>query len=244
MKYEIQDWKKRDMLPLVLNDVDMLIINDTPTCQVEIFQFISKHYEICPQDPLNQIFVSIRNDPSNDKEELRSETELAWHIDGIYKKKPYNITGLYCIDIDGRADTLFVDNRIVDQIPEYYERHRDDFANIDMKRLVDDERYPYKFQDEREKRLFQRYYGSARHKLFQEDRRGKYMYYSNSSSTLDESDMIDEILYSPDRVYSHEWKKRQLILSNNITTNHKRDANSSKRRHMWKVCAWNLSSNS
>ena len=70
------------------------------------------------------------------------------------------------------------------------------------------------------------------------------MYYSNSSSTLDESDMIDEILYSPDRVYSHEWKKRQLILSNNITTNHKRDANSSKRRHMWKVCAWNLSSNS
>ena len=242
MKISEQEWSDRDLSPLVKNDVDLIVINNTPTCQVEIYNLISKYYDICPQDPMNQIFVSIKNNPSNDVEDLRSDSELAWHIDGIYKKKPYNVTGLYCIDIDGRADTMFVDNRIVDKIPDYYQKHKDDIAVIDMKRLTDDEKYPYKFKSDREKKIFRRFHGSVKHQLFQEDSRGKYMYYSNSSSSLENSSMIDDILYSPDRVYSHEWKKRQLVMCNNITTNHKRKSNTSKSRHMWKVCAWNLSS--
>jgi hypothetical protein len=242
MQISVQNWKEKNLLPLVNNEVDLVVINDVPTCQVEIYNFISAHYKICPQDPLNQIFVSIKNNPQNDKEDLRSETELAWHIDGMYKQKPYNITGLYCVDIDGRADTKFVDNRIIDQIPHFYDKCKDDLAVIDMEKLTDDKRYPYKFKDEREKKLFRRFHKSVRHQLFQEDKRGKYIYYSNSSSTLEDSEMIDNILYSNDRIYSHEWKKKQLVLCNNVTTNHKRNANNSKSRHMWKVCAWNLNS--
>ena len=142
MNIDEHDWKNKSLDSLVNNEVDLVVINNVPTCQVEIYNFISKYYEICPQDPLNQIFVSIKHNPSNDKEDLRSESELAWHIDGMYKQKPYNITGLYCIDIDGRADTMFVDNRIVDNIPEYYKKHKDDLAVIDMEKLTDDKRDP------------------------------------------------------------------------------------------------------
>ena len=45
MKYEIQEWKEKNMLPLLNNDVDMIIFNDTPTCQVEIYNFISNFYK-------------------------------------------------------------------------------------------------------------------------------------------------------------------------------------------------------
>lgn len=241
MEISNQIWKDRDLTPLVDNKVDLVVIDETPTCQVEIYNFLSQYYEVCPQDPLNQIFVSIQNNPVH-RDSLRSETELAWHIDGIYKERPYNITGLYCVDIDGRADTQFVDNRIIDLIPEYYEEYKEDLAVIDVAKLTDDSRYPYLFKNDREKRLFQRYYGKARHKMFQYDKRGPYIYYSNSSSFCDRSDFIDETLYAEDRIYSHEWKKRQLVIANNITTNHRRAANDSKSRHMWKVCGWNLNS--
>ena len=75
--------------------------------------------------------------------------------------------------------------------------------------------------------------------MFQYDKKGAYIYYSNSSSFCDRSDYIDSILYAEDRIYSHEWKKRQLLISHNLTTNHRRLANQSEKRHMWKVCAWN-----
>ena len=71
MKISEQEWSDRDLSLLVKNDVDLVVINNTPTCQVEIYNLISKHYEICPQDPMNQIFVSIKNNPSNNVEDLR-----------------------------------------------------------------------------------------------------------------------------------------------------------------------------
>ena len=240
MKYEIQEWKEKNMLPLLNNDVDMIIFNDTPTCQVEIYNFISKYYEVCPQDPLNQIFVSIVHDVKNSKENLQGDIELMWHIDGNYKKRPYNITGLYCVDIDERADTMFVDNRIVDMIPEYYDRYKDDVVKVAVKKFVEDDRYPEKLS-QREKRMFRLIYSSSKHRLFQEDKRGKYIYYCNGNNVIQEPEYIDSILYDESRIYSHEWKPKQLVLYNNITTNHKRKANRSKKRHMWKVCGWNLS---
>ena len=91
MEISNQIWKDRDLTPLVDNKVDLVVIDETPTCQVEIYNFLSQYYEVCPQDPLNQIFVSIQNNPAH-RDSLRSETELAWHIDGIYKEKPYNLS--------------------------------------------------------------------------------------------------------------------------------------------------------
>lgn len=240
MKIEIQDWKERNLQPLVDNDIDLIVINETPTCQIQLYEFISKSYQVCPQDPLNQIFVSILNNSTNTKENLDSTRELMWHIDGNYKKRPYNITGLYCIDIVGRADTLFVDNRIVDDIPEYYNKHKDDYVDIDMKKFVNDKRYPYRFNNEREKRMFRLLYGSSKHKLFQEDKRGKYMYYCNGNNIIDQKEYIDNIMYSPERIYSHQWNNKQLVIYNNITTNHKRLSNNLETRHMWKVCGWNM----
>ena len=37
MQISIQDWKERDLLPLVNNEVDLVVINDAPTCQVELY---------------------------------------------------------------------------------------------------------------------------------------------------------------------------------------------------------------
>ena len=34
MQISIQDWKERDLLPLVNNEVDLVVVTDAPTCEV------------------------------------------------------------------------------------------------------------------------------------------------------------------------------------------------------------------
>ena len=86
MEISNQIWKDRDLTPLVDNKVDLVVIDETPTCQVEIYNFLSQYYEVCPQDPLNQIFVSIQNNPAH-RDSLRSERQNWRGISMEYTKK-------------------------------------------------------------------------------------------------------------------------------------------------------------
>ena len=58
------------------------------------------------------------------KENLKGNTELEWHIDKGYSEKPPEYVALYSVDIDEDAgNTLFVDSRILEDIPDYYRDH-------------------------------------------------------------------------------------------------------------------------
>ena len=46
MEISNQIWKDRDLTPLVDNEVDLVVINETPTCQIEIYKFLSQYYEV------------------------------------------------------------------------------------------------------------------------------------------------------------------------------------------------------
>ena len=45
-------------------------------------------------------------------------------------------------------NTLFVDSRIVEDMPDYYTKHKDDKVQFDMNRFIHDKQYGYHFRNE------------------------------------------------------------------------------------------------
>ena len=239
MKHIQQEWKNRNVLPIINNEVDLIIINKVPCSQTEIWNFLEPYYKPAPQDPMDQMWVNVVNDDrSKSKLNLKGDTNLEWHIDKGYAKQPFDVVGLYSVDIDeGAGDTLFVDSRITDLIPQYFEKHKDLIVKFNIDRFLHDKEYGYHFRSEAERRWFRRKYGQVNHKLFQKDKRGDYIFYCEAYNLIPDTDMIKEFLYHPNRIYRHKWKKGELVLYNNKATNHKRESGGSK-RHLWKVALY------
>ena len=239
MKHNRLDWKNRSVFDLIQNDVDLTVLENTPCSQVEIWNFLETFFKPSPQDPMDQMFVNIVSDErALAKENLKGNTELEWHIDKGYSENPPEYVALYSVDIDEEAgNTLFVDSRIVEDIPEYYRDHKNDIVQFDMDRFIHDNQYGYHFRNEIERRWFRRKYRNVEHKLIQSDNRGAYLYYCEAYNNLPEMEMIKKKLYDLKRIYRHKWKKGQLVIYNNKATNHKRE-NGGVKRHLWKIALY------
>ena len=229
MKHIRQDWKDRNVLPLLNNDVDLQVIEQVPCSQVDIWNFFSKHFSPAPQDPMDQMFVNIISDKRGlAKENLKGNTELEWHIDKGYSDRPPQYVALYSVDVD---------SRITDQIPDYFSKYKDSKTKFDMNRFIHDSQYGYHFRSEVERRWFRRRYTSIEHKLFSSDHRGDYLYYCEAYNDIPEMERIKKILYNPDRIHRHQWRKGELLIYNNLATNHKRE-NGGTKRHLWKIALY------
>jgi alpha-ketoglutarate-dependent taurine dioxygenase len=239
MKHNHLDWKSRSVFDLLQNDVDLTVIENTPCSQVEIWNFLETFFKPSPQDPMDQMFVNIVSDErALAKENLKGNTELEWHIDKGYSQNPPEYVALYSVDIDDTAgDTLFVDSRILEDIPDYYRDHKDDIVKFNMDRFIHDKQYGYHFRNEVERRWFRRKYRHIEHELVQGDSRGVYLYYCEAYNNLPEMKMVKEKLYDPKRIHRHKWKKGQLVIYNNKATNHKRE-NGGVKRHLWKIALY------
>ena len=132
---------------------------------------------------------------------------------------------------------MFVDSRIVEDIPDYYKEHKNDIVQFDMNRFIHDNQYGYHFRNEVERRWFRRKYRNVEHELIQGDNRGVYLYYCEAYNNLPEMQMIKEKLYDPKRIHRHKWRKGELVIYNNKATNHKRE-NGGKKRHLWKIALY------
>lgn len=229
MEFITQTWDERSLEPLVENTTDLIVIKKAPASQVELFKFVMEYYEISAQEPLGKIFLDITMEGKFD--ELYGNTNLEWHIDKGYSQHPANITGLYALEIEGNVGrTQFVDNRI--QCP--IENRQ---VTIDMDRFISNDQYGYKFRNEVERRFFRRKYTNVKHDLIQKDKRGEYVYYCQGYTNLpqEEKEAIEKLLYDPARIYSHTWEKGDFVISNNITTNHRREPTLNGKRHLWKI---------
>jgi len=185
------------------------------------------------------MFVNIVSDErALAKENLKGNTELEWHIDKGYANDTPEYVALYSVDIDEDAgNTLFVSSRILEDIPDYYRKHKNDKVSFDMNRFIHDKQYGYHFRSESERRLFRRKYGKVEHDLVQGDNKGVYLYYCEAYNDLPEMQMIKDKLYDPDKIHRHKWQKGQLLIYNNKATNHKRENGGSK-RHLWKIALY------
>ena len=239
MKHNRLDWNNRSVFDLTQNDVDLTVIENTPCSQVEIWNFLETFFKPSPQDPMDQMFVNIVSDErALAKENLKGNTELEWHIDKGYSENPPEYVALYSVDIDEDAgNTLFVDSRILEDIPDYYRDHKNDLVQFDMNRFIHDNQYGYHFRNEVERRWFRRKYRNVEHELIQGDNRGVYLYYCEAYNNLPEMQMIKDKLYDPKRIHRHKWQKGQLLIYNNKATNHKRE-NGGKKRHLWKIALY------
>ena len=239
MKHNRLDWNNRSVFDLIQNDVDLTVIENVPCSQVKIWNFLETFFKPSPQDPMDQMFVNIVSDErALAKENLKGNTELEWHIDKGYSENPPEYVALYSVDIDEDAgDTLFVDSRILEDVPDYYRDHKNDIVQFDMNRFIHDNQYGYHFRNEVERRWFRRKYRNVEHELIQGDRRGVYLYYCEAYNNLPEMQMIKEKLYDPKRIHRHKWQKGQLLIYNNKATNHKRE-NGGTKRHLWKIALY------
>ena len=230
MEVTIQKWEDRDLSPLKRKDTDLMVIENTPPSQMEIFKFVSQYYEVVGQNPMDTIFLDITSSGEG-RGNLYSSSDLEWHMDGGYMQDPVHVTGLYAVDVsDDAGRTMFVSNRIECPIP-------DRLVSANMDRFTKSERYGYKFKTEADRRWFRLKYRNVKHQLVQEDSKSKYVFYSEAYTDLplDEKKIMEDILYAPDRIYYHKWKKGDLMISNNLTTNHKREGTSAGNRHLWRL---------
>ena len=118
MEVMIQKWNERDLTPLKNKDTDLLIIENTPASQMDIFKFVSQYYTVVGQNPMDTIFLDITSSGEG-KGNLYSSSDLEWHMDGGYMQDPVHITGLYAVDVSEDAGrTMFVSNRIDCPIPD------------------------------------------------------------------------------------------------------------------------------
>jgi len=233
MDYIIQTWNNRDLTPLLKNEIDLILIKNAPPSQLKLFKFLTTYYDIAPQDPMDKIFLDIPL--TGEHHDLYGNTDLEWHIDKGYTQHPVNVTGLYALEAEGDIGrTLYVDNRIECPIPNKK-------ITVDMDRFTSDERYGYKFRTEAERRWFRRKHNNVWHDLIQKDQRGEFIYYCEAYTELpkEEKEAIEKKLYDPGRIYYHEWEKGDFVVTNNITTNHKREISREGRRHLWKIEGYN-----
>lgn len=236
MRLERQEWKERNIEPLLNNSVDILIIEKVPCSQLQIYQFVTEHYRMGPQDPMDMLFVDIVSKGYEDTFKYKGTTELEWHIDKGYSDHPFDVVGLYSVIVDGDAgETQFVDGRICDQIPEYFKENQNAYLQFNMEKFLYDPQYGYHFRNEKERRFFKRKYGKPLHKMFKEDKAGPYLFFCEAYNRMESLPKeITDILYDPDRIYTHKWRSGELILYNNKATNHKRKSSSSTQRHLWR----------
>ena len=108
---------------------------------------------------------------------------------------------------------------------------------VDMERFTSNKRYGYRFRSEVERRWFRKKYHNIWHPLIQKDKKGEFVYYCEAYTQLpdEEKQAIEKLLYNPNRIYAHKWKKGDFVVTNNITTNHKRESTKSGKRHLWKI---------
>ena len=239
MKHIHLDWKDRSVWQLLENEVDLVTINNVPCSQVEIWNFLETFFKPSPQDPMDQMFVNIVSDErAVSKENLKGNTELEWHIDKGYSEKPPEYVALYSVDIDENAgNTLFVDSRILDDMPDWYRKYKENKVQFDMNRFIHSKDYGYAFRNETERRRFRRKYRKVEHDLIQYDKKGSYLYYCEAYNDLPEMQLVKDQLYKPERIHRHKWKKGQLLIYNNKATNHKRE-NGGTKRHLWKLALY------
>lgn len=229
MKYIIQDWKNKDLKPLLDNDIDLIVIKNTPPSQLKILNFITTHYDISPQYPMDKVFVDVVL--SENYHELYGNTDLEWHIDKGYTSTPVNLTALYGLEVEGDVGrTMYVDTRIKCPIDNKK-------VLVDMDRFTSNSRFGYRFKSEAERRWFRRKHRNVQHDLIQKDKRGEYVFYCEAYTQLpiEEKKKIEPLIYNPKRVYYHKWEKGDFVLVNNMVSNHKREATKSGKRHLWKI---------
>ena len=233
MKPLIQTWDNKDLTPLKNKDVDLMVIKNTPPSQIGIFNFVNAHFKVTGQNPMDKIFLDITSSGEG-RGNLYSNSDLEWHMDGGYMQNPVSITGLYGLEVsEDSGRTLFVSNRINCPIPNR-------LVSANMDRFTKSERYGYKFKTEADRRWFRLKYRNVKHQLIQEDEKGEYVFYSEAYTDLPphEKEIMEEVLYDPSRIYYHKWEKGDLLIANNMTTNHKREATSAGSRHLWRLaCA-------
>ena len=233
MKPTIQDWKDRDLSVLKMELTDLLVIKNSPPSQMQIFKLIDEYYDIAPQNPMDTIILDITSSGEG-KGDLYSNSDLEWHIDGGYMQNPVHVTGLYAVNVsENSGRTMFVSNRINCPIPNR-------LVSANMDRFTKSERYGYKFKTEADRRWFRLKYRNVKHQLIQEDSKSKYVFYSEAYTDLsaDEKKLIEDKLYNPNRIYYHKWEKGDLVICNNLVTNHKREATTASARHLWRIAGY------
>ena len=242
MKFISQDWKEANLKPLLERETDVLVINRVPCEQLTIHEFLTRELHPAPQDPMDQMWVSIISDTRGEQvDNLKGNTKLEWHIDKGYCVDPFDFVALYSVDVSENVPrTLFTSSRILDELPEgYADRNRDAKVWFDVDRAIYDPQYGYAFRKDSERRWFRRRYPLHYHDLIQRDAAGEYVYYCEPYAVdgVEAQDQIHELMYSDERLYKHSWKRRQLIVYNNKTTNHSREApkEGGCKRHLWKI---------
>lgn len=209
--------------------IGVLIIKNSKPEDIEFFG------ELLPQDMYSTKVIPIGT-TNKEEEHVWSTTEMLWHQDRAYNKDVHPFVGLYCIAADeGASGTYFCDMQAVyrDSSDELKNKCDDVIAVNEVAKYFRQAEYPHTFRN----KVWERAYkakAKAEHKLVQEDKHGKFYFYSEAYTIVEFEDELKSISYQDKYIYKHTWSPTDLVVYNNYKVAHKRDYTAPEvdRRHL------------
>lgn len=157
--------------------------------------------------------------------EMDAHVELPWHQDLSFMNPPPRWVILYAHQIEGESVTEWCDHvsATAALAPEILARHRGsefEHAAANISRV---DQFPYRVEDEARRRWLRR--AKARHPAVARDEAGRdYLFFNPGYVSLPADDVrvLCSHFYQSPYIYSHRWQAGDLVITNNLTTSHRR----------------------
>ena len=208
-----------DLEDLREGNIDIFVVKDASKDTIKEFG------ELIKQDMMqaDEVPIGYQDEAYN----LSTHSDMAWHNDGSHLRSPYPFAALYCEDIDqGASPTHFCDMKqawksLPENIKDKVKKSkRAEFAVRNW--YTRDFIWPYEFQDEKDKHTYLRFARALQH-LYRNDKFGEYLYFSPAHTTTDLLEDLNKV-FKDECIYTHHWESNDLVVWNNFTLSHKRDA--------------------
>ena len=203
--------KDKDIRDLKNGIVSVLVVRNIPLSKLALQEQLNRIGKLKKQDVSNNFITTMA---------VKKEGQgLPWHTDRSYHLHPPQFVALYSLSLQKKGgETLYCDLQ-----KAYQELPQEMIKKIEQMKLLHCNKYM------RDSKIFKnqgRSYRilSAVHPLIKSDKTGKYLFFNQDYT--DDFSLKKELcrhVYQPSYIYKHEWLPFDLIISNNLKTNHARN---------------------
>ena len=207
-----QKIKDTDIQDLKNGIVSVLVVRNIPLSLKALLKQLNRIGKLQKQD--------ISSDFVNTVIHSRDTPKLPWHTDRSYHPSPPCFVALYSLKIP--AGNPSGNTRFCDMQQAYQDLSKEMAAALSPLQLLHLNRYQ---KDPREKPLAKNFrLLSAVHPLVQSDKTGKYLFFNQDyTDSFPIKQELCEHVYQKTYIYTHCWSPFDLVISNNLKTNHCRE---------------------
>lgn len=207
--------KDIDIKDLKSGLVSILVVHNIPLSQKSLLEQLNRIGNLQRQD-ISGDFINIISFK-------KATNGMPWHTDRSYHSHPPQFVALYALSVPEEnkgGATLYCDLQ-----KAYQGLSKEMIKKLNHLYLLHLNKY---MLDPKSRRKYARRFlrGSAVHPLIQSDETGKYLFFNwDYTDDFPLKEKLCRHVYQMAHIYKHQWSPFDLIISNNLKTNHRREEN-------------------